>query len=54
MGKINNYFVYWVHLPEHSDKKSEGYIGITKNIDTRWKSHKNKNSNGWTLQQGEI
>lgn len=31
-------YVYWIHLPNH--KIHEGYIGITKNIDKRWKYHK--------------
>lgn len=33
------YYVYWVHLPEHTDK-AEGYIGITNNPTARWADHR--------------
>ena len=33
-------FVYWVHLPEHTDMFSEGYIGFTsKTVHERWIGH---------------
>lgn len=33
-------FVYWIHLPSHSDLTSEGYIGITTTtVDKRFKDH---------------
>lgn len=28
-------YIYWLHLEEHTDIFSEGYIGITKNISKR-------------------
>lgn len=32
--------VYWIHLPEHTDMFSEGYIGITSHTaERRFKSH---------------
>lgn len=34
-------FVYWIHLPEHTDKFTQGYIGVSQFIDRRWKEHKN-------------
>jgi len=24
-------YVYWIHLPEHTDMFTEGYIGVSKN-----------------------
>lgn len=35
-------YVYWVHLP-NSNIKTDGYVGITKNIDKRWYEHKSTN-----------
>lgn len=33
-------FVYWIHLPEHKDLMSEGYIGFTnKTVEERYKGH---------------
>lgn len=35
------YSVYWIHLPEHTDITSQGYIGITsKSVHTRFIEHK--------------
>lgn len=33
-------FVYWIHKEEHTDKFTEGYIGVTSNPHKRWKQHK--------------
>jgi hypothetical protein len=30
--------VYWIHTKDHSDIFSEGYIGVSNNAKTRWKS----------------
>jgi len=33
-------FVYWIHLPEHTDLTSQGYIGFTsKTVEERFKKH---------------
>jgi len=33
-------FVYWIHLPEHTDMFTEGYIGFTsKTVEERYKGH---------------
>ena len=33
-------FVYWIHLPEHTDMFSEGYIGFTsQTVAERWQEH---------------
>ena len=37
--------VYWIHHPDHSDMLTQGYIGVSKNIKTRFSSHKNRPSN---------
>jgi group I intron endonuclease len=34
-----NCYVYWVHLKEHADMFSEGYIGISTNVSRRFKEH---------------
>ena len=34
-------FVYWIHLPEHTDIFTEGYVGFTKlTPHERFKTHK--------------
>ena len=58
------YCVYWIHASNHSDKLSQGYIGITCNFKERLKSHKkNKKKTkltdaikayGWNNLQKEI
>ena len=32
--------VYWIHLPEHTDILSEGYIGVTNNLKRRISEHR--------------
>lgn len=36
--------VYWIHLPEHTDIKTQGYVGICKSddINVRWNRHKSE------------
>ena len=36
----DKYCVYWIHASNHTDKLSQGYIGITCNFKDRMKSHK--------------
>jgi hypothetical protein len=39
-------YVYWIHLPEHIDITTEGYVGATKsNVKDRWVAH-----NSWAKQ----
>lgn len=34
-------FVYWIHLPEHTNIFTQGYVGYTnKTVEQRWKGHK--------------
>lgn len=33
-------YVYWIHLPEHTDIGVQGYVGVTSNTTVRWQSHK--------------
>lgn len=33
-------FLYWIHLPEHTNPKTQGYIGVTNNCKRRWNTHK--------------
>jgi len=42
---VENYVVYWVHLPEHTDYNTQGYIGITNNFNKRLVQHKRKPPN---------
>lgn len=37
-------YVYWIHKKEHTDIFNEGYVGITNNIEKRWKTYKSLNS----------
>lgn len=32
--------IYWIRLPEHTDVRSEGYIGVTNNPVSRFNDHK--------------
>ena len=34
--------LYWLRLPEHTDMFSEGYIGVSENIQKRIRSHKHR------------
>lgn len=34
------YYVYWVRKQDHSDLMTEGYVGITKDLNERLRSHK--------------
>ena len=47
-------FVYWIHLPEHTDITTYGYIGFTsKTVEGRFKKHRQdsfqKNKRNYTL-----
>ena len=39
-------FVYWIHLPEHTNIKVNGYVGVATNYKTRWNSHKHAAKTG--------
>lgn len=39
--------VYWVHLPEHTDIFSQGYVGATTDLAKRTRSHKHKFKDLW-------
>jgi predicted GIY-YIG superfamily endonuclease len=35
-----SYYVYWIHHKNDTDIKSNGYVGVTKNTEKRFTSHK--------------
>ena len=37
--------VYWIHLENHTDMFSQGYIGVSNNTAKRFEEHKNRPSN---------
>lgn len=39
MNKYHQASVYWIHLQEHTDINSEGYIGVSKNAIKRLNQH---------------
>lgn len=40
--KVYNYNLYWIHLPEHMDIFTEGYVGITIDPIRRFREHRNR------------
>ena len=42
---MDNHTVYWYHLKTHTDPFTEGYVGVTNDIQRRHKEHM-RNSNG--------
>ena len=39
---LNNFSVYWIRCKWHTNYFTQGYIGISSNIDRRFKEHKSK------------
>lgn len=37
--------VYWIHHVDHTDMFTQGYIGITNNLNARLRNHKSKKTN---------
>jgi len=37
--------VYWIHLPEHTDIYTQGYVGVSNNPHRRLQEHKNSTDN---------
>jgi len=37
--------VYWIHFAEHNDPHTEGYVGVTNNLERRIEEHKNRKEN---------
>ena len=42
--------VYWIHLPEHTDIFSQGYVGVSKNIKRRFACHQQRSENQHLLK----
>ena len=38
-------FLYWLRLPNHNDILSQGYIGVTNNVERRWARHNRHTEN---------
>ena len=36
---MDRHFVYWIHLPEHTDPHTEGYVGVSIRPEQRMKEH---------------
>ena len=45
MTIYNQTFVYWIHLPDHTDVYSQGYVGVSNNPTRRLQEHKNSTDN---------
>jgi hypothetical protein len=45
MTIYNQTFVYWIHLPDHTDMYSQGYVGVSNNPTRRLQEHKNSKDN---------
>jgi len=47
---IVNAIVYWAHLPEHTDIKTQGYVGVSRQtLALRWAQHKSDARKGSKL-----
>jgi hypothetical protein len=46
----NQSSVYWIHLPEHTDIYTQGYIGVSNNPHRRLQEHKNSTDNRHLLR----
>lgn len=42
---MENYSLYWIHYPQHTDPYSEGYIGISIDPIARFAQHKRSSDN---------
>lgn len=42
---MKSYTLYWIHLPEHTNITTQGYVGITNNFNKRMIKHKSANEN---------
>lgn len=40
------YYLYWYHLPKHNNIYTEGYVGITNDLERRHSEHMNNISSG--------
>lgn len=45
---MNVSFVYWIHLKEHTDIDTQGYVGVAMNFELRMQKHYLKTSRGNT------
>lgn len=45
MAQLMNHSVYWIHLPEHTNIFTQGYIGVSKDVCKRWNEHHKKTNN---------
>ncbi len=39
MLNLKEAVIYWIHLPEHTDIKYDGYVGVTQNLEQRLHCH---------------
>ena len=39
---LNEYLIYWIHNDSETDIKTQGYVGITKNLKIRMRDHSSK------------
>jgi hypothetical protein len=37
---MNTYSLYWIHLDNHTDYNTQGYIGVSKHVEKRFKEHR--------------
>jgi len=45
MSTLTTASIYWLHLSEHTDYNTQGYIGVSQNPDKRWSDHLKEISN---------
>lgn len=41
---MNTYSLYWIHLENHTDYNTQGYVGVSKHVEKRFKEHKRESN----------
>jgi predicted GIY-YIG superfamily endonuclease len=51
---LNDYLIYWIHNKDETDIWTQGYVGITNNLQRRIREHQNKKNYLFEKRKVEI